>query len=95
MGKVIWSPAALADVDSIAEYVARDSPGRAALLATRLVEAPDLLASFPRTGRMIPEFGNQSRREIFVGPYRIMYWIRGDAIWITGVVHGSRQVKSQ
>ena len=95
MGKVIWSPTALADVDSIAEYVARDSPARAALLATQLVESTGLLASFPRAGRVIPEFAIASRREIFAGPYRIMYWIRGNAIWITGVVHGARQVKSE
>ena len=31
MGQVIWSPSALEDVDSIAEYIARDSADQAAL----------------------------------------------------------------
>jgi len=90
MGRVIWSPSALEDVDSIAEYIARDSADQAALLAARLIEATDRLAEFPDSGRIIPEISHPSCREIFVGCYRIMYRIEGEEIWITGVVHGAR-----
>ena len=38
MAQVIWAPAALQDVDAIAEYIARDSADQAALFATRLIE---------------------------------------------------------
>jgi len=87
---VIWSASALEDVDSIAEYIARDSEDEAALFATRLIEATDRLARFPESGRIIPEISQTSCREIFVGSYRIMYRIEGEEIWITGVVHGAR-----
>jgi toxin ParE1/3/4 len=90
MGQVIWSPSALEDVDSIAEYIARDSADQAALFATRLIEATDRLAEFPESGRIIPEISHPSCREILVGCYRIMYRIEGEEIWITGVVHGAR-----
>ena len=60
MGKVIWAPSALEDVNSIAEYIARDSVDRAALFAVRLIEATDRLEDFPLSGRIIPEIGEPS-----------------------------------
>jgi len=90
MGKVIWAPSALEDVNSIAEYIARDSVDQAALFVVRLFETTDRLQEFPRSGRVIPEIGNQSCREIIYGSYRIMYRLDDDEVWITGVVHGAR-----
>jgi plasmid stabilization system protein ParE len=90
MGKVIWAPSALQDVDSIAEYIARDSVDRAALFVVRLIEISDRLQNFPFSGRVIPEIGDESCREIIYGAYRIMYRIDKSDVWITGVVHGAR-----
>jgi len=90
VGKVIWSPSALKDVDSIAEYIARDSVDHAALFVMRLIEATDRLPEFPLSGRVIPEIDDQSCREIIYSAYRIMYRIVVDEIWITGIVHGAR-----
>ena len=42
------------------------------------------------SGRVIPEIGEPTCREIFVGVYRVMYRIEGEDIWITGVLHGAR-----
>ncbi len=90
MGQVIWSPSALDDIDAIAEYIARDSADRASLFVTRLLDAVERLSSFPDSGRVIPEIGDPSCREIPVATYRIMYRIEGADVWITGVVHGAR-----
>lgn len=90
MGKVTWAPSALEDVNSIAEYIARDSADRAALFIVRLFEATDRLQEFPLSGRIIPEIGNPSCREVIYGSYRIMYRLVNNDIWITGVVHGAR-----
>jgi addiction module RelE/StbE family toxin len=94
MAQVIWAPAALDDVDAIAEYIARDSPDHAALFATRLIEATDRLAQFPESGRVLPELGRADCREIIVGDYRIIYRIATDAVWVTGVIHGARDVQA-
>ena len=90
MVKIIWSPSALEDVNSIAEFIARDSVDRAALFVARLLEAIDRLQDYPRSGRVISEISDKSCREIMYGSYRIMYRLEGDDIWITGVVHGAR-----
>ena len=90
MGQVIWAASALEDINSIAEYIARDSADQAAIFVTRLIEATDRLQEFPYSGRILPEMGNESCREIIYRAYRIMYRVEGDDVWITGVVHGAR-----
>jgi addiction module RelE/StbE family toxin len=95
MGKVTWAPSALDDIDAIAEYIARDSIDRAALFVTRLFEITDRLQEFPLSGRVIPEIGEQSCREIIYGSYRIMYRVDDNDVWITGIVHGARDWKPE
>ena len=90
MGKIIWAPSALKDIESIAQYIERDSVDQAALFATRIIEMTDRLEDFPQSGRIIPEINNEHCREIIYGAYRIMYRITEKEIWITGVIHGAR-----
>jgi toxin ParE1/3/4 len=90
MAKVIWSPSALDDIASVADYIAEDSVEMAALFVRRLVEAVDHLQDFPLSGRTIPEIGNPDCREVIYGAYRIMYRLEEGEVWITGVVHGAR-----
>ena len=90
MGRVIWSPSAIDDAESIAMYIARDSVDRAALFVTRLFEAADRISDYPQTGRVIPELGDGNRREMFVGSYRLMYRVEAGDVWIVAVVHGAR-----
>ncbi|MGV7930418.1 MAG: type II toxin-antitoxin system RelE/ParE family toxin [Spirochaetota bacterium] len=90
MAEIIWSPAALEDAESIAEFISRDSIDAAALFIQRLFEAADHLRDFPRSGRKIPEIDDDLCREIIYGSYRVMYRIQNDAVWITAIVHGAR-----
>lgn len=87
--KVIWTPEAEAQRLEIGEYIASDNP-RAAIRIDLLLEASVLkLADFPQIGRtgMI-----QGTRELIPHPsYRVVYEIRDNGIWITSVVHTSRQ----
>lgn len=61
----------------------------------RLLEATDRLAEFPDSGRIIPEINDSSCREIPVAAYRIMYRVESNQVWITGIVHGARNWKSE
>ena len=90
MGKIIWAPLALKDIDSIAQYIERDSVDQAALFVSRVIEMTDQLEYFPESGRIIPEIKNKNCRELIYGAYRIMYRIVKQEIWITGVIHGAR-----
>lgn len=57
MTTVFWSPRASLDLDSIHEYVARDSAISADLVVQRLVHAVERLREFPNLGRVVPEVG--------------------------------------
>ncbi|RJP24864.1 MAG: type II toxin-antitoxin system RelE/ParE family toxin [Candidatus Omnitrophota bacterium] len=94
MVEIIWSPTALSDADSIAEYIARDSVERAFLFVRRLFDAVEHLQDFPCSGRIIPEINDANCREIIYGAYRIMYRIEYEQIWITGIIHGAREWKA-
>ena len=79
----------MGDIEAIAEYIAKDSVDRAAIFVTRIFDISDRLQEFPLSGRVIPEIGDQSCREIIYGSYRIMYQVKANDVWITGVVHGA------
>ena len=72
MGKIIWAPSALKDIESIARFIERDSIDQASLFVTRIIEMTDRLDDFPRSGRVIPEINDDHCREIVYGAYRVM-----------------------
>jgi len=58
----------------------------------RIFEITDRLHKFPFSGRVVPEIGDEMAREIICGSYRIMYRVEENDIWITGVLHGARDI---
>jgi len=90
MAEVKWTPQAADDLEAVCLFIARDSPQLAAAFADRVLHATDLLARFPRSGRIVPELGIGTIREDIVSSYRIIYRIKeGDAHLLT-VHHGAR-----
>jgi toxin ParE1/3/4 len=90
MAQVRWTPQAADDLDAIAEFIARDSPHFAALFVADILQTVDRLADFPESGRVVPEIGEKSIREIIFGSYRIIHRWRSEAIEILTVYHGAR-----
>ena len=64
MAEVRWTPQAADDLEAVCLFIARDSPQLAAAFADRVLRATDLLAKFPRSGRIVPELGIGNIREI-------------------------------
>jgi plasmid stabilization system protein ParE len=90
---VIWAPQAIEDVESIRTYVARDSAHYADLLVERIVAAVGRLETFPRSGRVVPEVGDESLREVVYQNYRIVYRLKPRAVEIITVFHGARLLR--
>ena len=88
--RVVWSPRALDDVDSIASYISRDSTVHASAVVTKIIRATRTLKQFPFVGRIVPEFEDESLRERFVYSYRIIYQIQGQTVTVAAVIHGKR-----
>ena len=71
--KIVWSPAAIEDLQSIVWYVAERSRKRARILGLALIAKVELLADHPSLGRIVPEIEDPTVREISHGTYRIVY----------------------
>ncbi len=90
--RVSWSPIALTDMKAIATYTEADSPAYARAVVKRIQTATRSLADFPRAGRVVPEFGDETIREVFAYSYRIIYQIRANEVIVAAVVHGHRML---
>ena len=89
--RITWSEPAIADLEAIHDYIARDSPHYATHFVQRLIAGADPLADFPRLGRVVPE-GDGRHREVGLAPYRILYRAEAEEILIVAVIHGARDL---
>lgn len=78
MARVIWAPQALADLEAIGDFIAREAPRFAQVLTDGAFEAVERLEAFPRSGRVVPEIGDESMREILYRGYRILHIVSGE-----------------
>src|SRR6266404_1493270 len=92
--RVVWSPRALDDVDSIASYISRDSTAHASAVVTKIIRATRTLRRFPLAGRMVPEFEDETLRERFIYSYRIIYRVQGQIVTVTAVIHGKQMLET-
>ena len=58
--RVVWSRRALQDIEAIAEYIAQDSSAYATAVVKSIVTQAKMLARFPRSGRKVPEFDDET-----------------------------------
>lgn len=89
-----WSPEAIEDIESIAEYIARDSDFYARAIVTEILAASRSIAEFPLIGRSVLETGNERIRERFVYSYRLVYRIEATRILVVAVIHGKRLLEN-
>lgn len=92
--RVVWSPRALEDVDSIASYISRDSAAHASAVVSKIIRATRTLQRFPLAGRIVPEVEDPTLRERFVYSYRIIYRVQEHVVTIAAVIHGKRMLES-
>lgn len=91
MVQINWTDRALTDLSSIREYISQDSPKYAKLTIDTFISEADKLQTFPSIGRVVPEAGNNSIREIIIGNYRFIYKIISDIqIDILTIHHSAR-----
>ena len=90
MAEIVWSPQAIEDVETIRDFVGRDSPAYGALVAARLVDSVERLAQFPESGRVVPEFQDPGLREVLWRNYRVVYRTSRGQIEVVTVFHGAR-----
>ena len=94
MPTVIIAPSARLDLYEIWEYIAIESPERAARLIATLEKKFSVLAENPYMGRGREDL-DPSLRGFPVGSYVIFYRPMDDGIEVACVLRGSRDIPSQ
>jgi addiction module RelE/StbE family toxin len=87
---VKWTAPAKHDLKQIHDYIARDSKFYAKKVSLAIVENSEKLTAFPEIGRIVPEIGEPTIREIFVYSYRLIYEVLPAKIAILALIHGKR-----
>ncbi len=90
MARVVLSPLALDDLESIWDYIAADNLSAADKTIRKLDAAFALLAESPLAGEEQPQLRPDLRRFV-VGWYLIFYLPLEDGIQVVRVFHGARR----
>ena len=78
---VVWTVLAEQRALEAVDFIAMDRPEGASKWLDQLLERVAKLDRFARRGRVVPEIGRPTHREIWHAPYRVIY--RADATRIT------------
>jgi toxin ParE1/3/4 len=73
--KIIWTRQSREDLQDIVQFIAADNPTICESFGYALISKVDQLINFPFLGRVVPEVGNETIREIILRPYRIVYQV--------------------
>ena len=88
---IVWSRQAQDDLAAIRKFIARDSERYADITIERLVNAPDRLLKWPKSGRVVPEIGDENLRELLIGLYRLVYRLEGESVGVVTVSHTAKE----
>ena len=90
--RVIWTPEAQAHLDGIYQYVKRDAPFYAQGVVDKLTRRSEQLIDHPYSGRIVPDHDDRNLRELIVFPYRLIYRVMPDCLYVIAVFHGAQQL---
>ncbi len=92
--RIRYLPIAVDDLLSISDWIAADSPARAASFTDKFDKRIARLATHPFLGR-IPKHDKlqaSGYRVLVIDAYLVFYKVRGPLVEIHRVLHGSRQL---
>ena len=94
--KVLWADTAEEDLKSIIEYIYVDSPSAARDSLRKIKTKASNLCSFPQRGRVVPELkehGIFQYRELIIPPWRMIYRISEEQVYVLSVIDSRRNVE--
>lgn len=95
--QVIWTETAKKDLIEIIEYIALDKSSSAKKNANKIKRKAQKLESFPSRGRWVRELqdvGIFIYRELIEKPWRIIYRIEQETVYVTAVLDSRRDLEA-
>lgn len=93
---VEWSRPASKDLLNIIEYISQDNIGAAIHIFLTIKSKCKTLNQFPERGRIVPElkaYGIFSYRELVISPWRIIYRISDQKVFVLAVIDSRRNIE--
>lgn len=88
--RVVFTLRAERDLEESADFIAQDSPRRAASFVSELRGKALGLADAPRAFPLVPRFDASGVRRRVHGRFLILYRIDADTVVILNIVHGAQ-----
>lgn len=92
--KVIFTDAAATDIETIGDYIARDSPRRALTFTRELRIACEGLGPFPEAYPLVGRHEQQGIRRKPYGNYLIFYAVRPEGVMVERILNGSQDYEA-
>jgi len=93
--KIYWTREALARLQEIEEYIAKDNPVAAVEFVDKLISKAETLVNNPVKGRTVPELSFENIREVLYKNYRIVYLLKKNVIEVLTVFEGHQLLKKE
>ena len=61
-------------------------------MVDKLTRRSQQLIDHPHSGRIVPTYDDRNLRELIVFPYRLIYRVKTDRIYVIAVFHGAQQL---
>jgi plasmid stabilization system protein ParE len=88
--EVVWAESGRLALDAVLADIFTDSPDGAGRVLVRALDVARSLATLSDRGRVVPEVGDVTLRELFVYRYRLLYRVRDELVVIVAFLHGAR-----
>jgi plasmid stabilization system protein ParE len=94
--KVVWTYVAEDDLNKIIDYIVKENISNAINIFKKIKNKCLALYIYPYRGRIVPELkdcGILLYREIIIEPWRVLYRVTEDYVFITSVIDGRQNVE--
>jgi len=88
--RILFTPAGRRQFLEALAYIYGDNPAAATSFRKKAEKTLSRLKEFPESGRLVPEFSDLPFREVIVRPYRFLYRVKDQTVWIVAVWHSAR-----
>lgn len=88
--RVLWTDAAIDQLEAIHDFVAQTSPEYARRIADRITARSKQIVAFPFSGQTVPEYELNEVRQVIESNYRIIYLVSETQVEVLAVIHTSR-----
>ena len=93
---IYWTHIAVIDLEEIIRYISINNPKTAKIILSRIRKSVMPLNEHPLCGRVVPELefeGIHLYREIIFHPWRIIYRVSKDSIYILAVIDSRKNIE--